>query len=1100
MRTKLSTLCDHLIEAGWLLALMVVPLFFNVYSSRVFEPDKLGLLRSIATFMVIVGLVQWADRAWGKGEGRAPEQGDKGWRAFLRLPLVLPALLLGLVYLLATATSIVPRISLWGSYQRLQGTYSTFSYLVIFVFMLRKLRRREQLQRVLTVMILTSLPIALYGLLQHYRLDPLPWGGDVTFRVASNMGNAIFVGAYLIMVIPITLARVIQLQLAVLRDLPTRQKTLLGAGFWLLWVLQLYAWIALGIGRGMAIALLILAALLLAAVYLRRPTARFLLLGCYGMILCVQLVCLLFSQSRGPMLGLLGGLALLGLLYVFARRWRVASLVLISLAGLLVVLLVLINVPASPLARVRDLPYVGRLGRVLEVESGTGKVRVLIWQGVVELLKANPGRTLIGYGPESMYVAYNPFYPPELAHYEARNASPDRSHNETFDALVTTGVLGFIVYMFLFGSIFYHGLRWLGLMSTPTQKRLFLGLSLAGAAVGVLLTYLWDGSLRYMGVGLPLGFILGLGLYVGISTIAGMFGGATVPPAGDHLAGRSLLLLTALLGSVTAHFIEIHLGIAIAATRTYFWAMSALIVLVGQRLVSPEPAPAAVAAGQASLARAGAKRGEQRAKGKKHRAGEPPRPGVAAPLQPTAEPLTAQVLANAILVAVLLCTMTWDYTTNSLGLSNPLAILATSLTTLAAKKLPDQVSLGMLGLFLWTFASALILGVAGVVEEEPHEREATWWLASLGLFVLVAGGVGLLYALVYAAQLAPGHDIINLLYQYYALLLVAAVGLAATLYRAGPRPAALGNGLALASAAALLVVGALFINAVNISIIKADIYYKQGLRYDQEGSWEQAAYLYGKAISIAPQEDFYYLFRGRALMEMAKQEANQARRDALFGDALKALEQARSLNPLNTDHTVNLARLYHTWAEMDPNKATREDKIRQALSYYAEAHRLSPNNAQILNLWGLAYYAAGDLDQAQAKYEESLRLDDKFAETYLYQGDLYLARKEWALAAQAYEKALALEDSLRGWSALGYAYSQLQEWDKAIAANLKVIQAVPTDYSTLKNLAILYGQIERRDESLRYAERALKFAPEQDKAALENYINQLRSQGAKGEE
>jgi hypothetical protein len=30
---------------------------------------------------------------------------------------------------------------------------------------------------ILTI-ILTSLPIALYGLIQKYRLDPLPWGGD----------------------------------------------------------------------------------------------------------------------------------------------------------------------------------------------------------------------------------------------------------------------------------------------------------------------------------------------------------------------------------------------------------------------------------------------------------------------------------------------------------------------------------------------------------------------------------------------------------------------------------------------------------------------------------------------------------------------------------------------------------------------------------------------------------------------------------------------------------------------------------------------------------------------------------------------------------
>ena len=36
-------------------------------------------------------------------------------------------------------------------------------------------------------------------------------------------------------------------------------------------------------------------------------------------------------------------------------------------------------------------------------------------------------RNYIGYGPEALYVAFNRFYPPDLAHYEARNASPDRA-------------------------------------------------------------------------------------------------------------------------------------------------------------------------------------------------------------------------------------------------------------------------------------------------------------------------------------------------------------------------------------------------------------------------------------------------------------------------------------------------------------------------------------------------------------------------------------------------------------------------------------------------------------------------------------------------
>ncbi|RMF26697.1 MAG: hypothetical protein D6759_19135, partial [Chloroflexi bacterium] len=135
MSTKLSAWCDKVIEAGWLAALVIAPLFFNVHSSRVFEPDKLTLVRSIAVVMAAAWLVRWAEE---RSSGRS------GSRLSLRTPLVLPTLLLVVAYLISTLFSVTPRVSLWGSYQRLQGTYTTFSYIVIFLLLLEGLRRREQ--------------------------------------------------------------------------------------------------------------------------------------------------------------------------------------------------------------------------------------------------------------------------------------------------------------------------------------------------------------------------------------------------------------------------------------------------------------------------------------------------------------------------------------------------------------------------------------------------------------------------------------------------------------------------------------------------------------------------------------------------------------------------------------------------------------------------------------------------------------------------------------------------------------------------------------------------------------------------------------------
>ena len=58
MPNRLSRYCDGVIEAGWLLALVVTPLFFNVYSSRVFEPDKIALLRSLALIVLTAWLIK----------------------------------------------------------------------------------------------------------------------------------------------------------------------------------------------------------------------------------------------------------------------------------------------------------------------------------------------------------------------------------------------------------------------------------------------------------------------------------------------------------------------------------------------------------------------------------------------------------------------------------------------------------------------------------------------------------------------------------------------------------------------------------------------------------------------------------------------------------------------------------------------------------------------------------------------------------------------------------------------------------------------------------------------------------------------------------
>jgi hypothetical protein len=474
---------------------------------------------------------------------------------------------------------------------------------------------------------------------------------------------------------------------------------------------------------------------------------------------------------------------------------------------------------------------------VLDKEESTSKVRLLIWQGAIDMIvphpplekpdgsadKLNWARPLIGYGPESMYVAYNRFYPPELAHYEKRNASPDRSHNETFDSLVTTGLIGFSVYMWLFASVFYHGFRWLGVIAADKQRNLFLGCWFVGGLVGALLFGFWQGP-EFVGVGLPAGIAAGLGVYL---VVWGLFlsprttkSSLPVQSLGVQPPAVGLnMLLVALVSAVIAHFVEIHFGIAIAATRLYFWAYLGLLVVVGHLLHhgASESAALTGGAGSGNMPSSGGRRSLSKGRGRK----------LGLESERTSSGLLS-TLPYAILLSLILSTVAYGFVSNQRELTVPGEILWSSLTERVVRDapVPSYGVLGMLGL-TWFLGSAVIVGewrrsqVSSVRQggESGRSREtsrarsraqanskrssnrrqgaALSWLGPLGLCMLVSFTVWLVFALIIAGRwasmvqqkrlLEAARVTMGMLTSYYVLafLVVRDDGHADQLLRAG---------------------------------------------------------------------------------------------------------------------------------------------------------------------------------------------------------------------------------------------------------------------------------------------------------------------------
>lgn len=1077
MPTRLSRFCDGLIESAWLAAVILVPIFFDIYSSRIFEPDKITLLRSLALVILIAWIVKIIEERGIHWERVQP--GDSLLKFITKIPLVLPVTALAVLYIVSTIFSITPLVSLLGSYQRLQGMYTTFSYLVVFAAIVGNMRKRVQVERLITAIIMCSLPIALYGVLQRYKIDPVPWGGDTSLRIASNMGNSIFVAAYLIMVFPLTIGRVVQSFGAILKD----------EG-------KMWPQVA-------------------------RATV-------YVFAAAIQVIALYMSGSRGPALGWMAGSFFLFLLLSlhWNKRWLTFSSIGAALA--LGVFLFIFNIPNGPLESLRSSPAIGRFGLLLDAESNSALVRKYIWQGAADLVapheplefpdgskdRLNALRLILGYGPESMYVAYNPFYVPDLAHVEKRNASPDRSHNETWDALVITGILGILVYLFLFTLVFYYSLKWIGLIIGKNQRNLFLSLVVGGGFIGAVGLAFWRGF-EYFGVGLPFGMLIGL---LGYITLAAVF--TTYKPPDSPAEGVRSLTLIFLVAAIVSHFVEINFGIAIAVTRTYFWVYAAIMVVVGYilPLYGEYGFQAAMETSSPRDLRVEGKKQEVKNLRKKRTSR-----GIASTTSEGWLARYREVGTTAILLSLPLVTLGFNFVTNPRGLKSGLSVLWASFTTLPNRNF--ATSYGVLALILtaWLF-------IAIVYTSEITDREdASWWKVFAQLLG-ISGTIVLFFWLIHSGSIASMarssatslEQVMSQVGRYEGLLgwfyiyiftITLFLGLllaSAYLLPKSSRASPVGVFAGLAG----LIIVVILISITNLRVIQADIVFKLAEPFTRSGQWPVAISIYERANELAPREDYYYLFLGRAYLEHAKTLSDANERDALINKAKDDLLKAQSINPLNTDHTANLARLYSLWASYATTDDERTQRMQKSDQYFSRAVILSPQSARLWDEWSLLYLnVEQNSEEALSRLNKALEIDPEYHWTYALIGETYLrdARASSDVTAKQsllekgveyYNQALELPtpgEPLAWYNyalAIGGAYSQMGKLTEAIQAYERAVEVAPASaeiWRVEEAIGSLYASTGDSASALVHVQNAYNGAPDAEKARLKALVGQLQS-------
>ncbi|HEY4721962.1 MAG TPA: hypothetical protein VII92_08960, partial [Anaerolineae bacterium] len=422
--------------------------------------------------------------------------------------------------------------------------------------------------------------------------------------------------------------------------------------------------------------------------------------------------------------------------------------------------------------------------------------------------------------------------------------------------------------------------------------------------------------------------------------------------------------------------------------------------------------------------------------------------------------------------------------------------------TLAAKDMPPAIGVYYLisfvmALIFWLILAGQILSLGGIVQANKITN-LDQFAAYAGMLLTLADSIG------------------NILVLFYLFVFLIIVGMALSMLgEARTWFGKLAGDWGLIASAPIALALIIAISATNLNAIRADTIYKQADPLRNAGQWDIGIAHYKRVLELAPDEDFYYLWLGAAYLEKAANApatpdmlTSSSTLEGVLGmnvvqtyqlnrkDSLQAaeviLKHARDLNPLNTDHSANLARLYRRWADLSTDPAQRKANLDKANEQYREATTLSPNNAVLWNEWATVAMSYADLNrqtednagadahlqEAQARLDHSLEIDNQYEPTQLYRAQLarFLGKSDEAV--QAYQNALKINpNSTDAVSGLLDLFSSTQNYTAAETVATSFLTDHPDSLIALRTLASnVYFPTNRIQQALTTQQRVIQLS------------------------
>jgi len=385
----------------------LVPMVWTPLNFELFEFNKMVLVYFLT--VPIIGL--WIIRMAMAGK-----------IIFRRTALDIPLLLFLGSQIISTVISIDRHTSIFGYYSRFHGgLLSTVCYLSLYWALVSN-GKKDWVKRFLDLSLISGIIVAIYGVAEHFGIDKNIWVQDVQRRVFSTLGQPNWLGAYLNILLMVTLGRILNFQFSIFNFHSKSNSQILKPKF------------------------------------LNRKSLLFFLLGLFYL-------CLLYTKSKSGFLGLGAGWIVFWLSMWFAVRketdvFASVKKVFFGSTAIFLVLSLTTGTPFTP--NVYQLinknatrwQEVGLGAEGLENKEASqaaglnitpsGDIRKIVWQGAEALWKKYP---VFGTGVETFGYAYYWVRPREHNLTSEWDFLYNKAHNEYFNFAATTGTVGLLTYL-----------------------------------------------------------------------------------------------------------------------------------------------------------------------------------------------------------------------------------------------------------------------------------------------------------------------------------------------------------------------------------------------------------------------------------------------------------------------------------------------------------------------------------------------------------------------------------------------------------------------------------------------------------------------------